>query len=293
MGTLQLLKKHIEQGGNWANQLTAESLSYREKQSAYYRLCKPIKTGEVMVLAGRPSMGAGILALNLVVAFGIKRQIPVTYFNLNKGAARVVDNLIAMCSGINTCHIRLQQLDPRQYERYFSTIDKLNAAPIVMDDAPHTVESLRKAFLSAQKMLSEVSDVQQRNGSLLVIDAAQFIQPSLALDLDNKTMMAHLSLSLKQLAQEFNVAVVLVAGVIRAVEERNCKRPKVTDVENWSELKAGVDTVALLYRDGIYYPGQTDTSLVEVTLSSADTKTLDKTMLRFDADCLRFNLDMF
>lgn len=298
MGTLQLLKKHIKQAENWANQLTPESLSEHEKQSAYYRLCKSIKRGEVMVLAGRPSMGTSTLALNLVAEFGLQCQTPVAYFSLNQSALTVFERLVSSLSEINAVFFRptctlYKQLNPRQLSRYRTALEQLKAAPILVDDTKHTVESLRSAYATASQILKEPSTSHQKNARLVVIDSAQFFQPTSAHELGNKSMVSHLGLSLKQLAQEFNVAVVMVTGVIRAVEERDCKRPEVTDVENWSELKAGVDTVALLYRDGIYYPGQTDTSLVEVTLSSADTKTLDKTMLRFDADCLRFNLDMF
>lgn len=285
---MKLLRKHLKNWQDWGAELTQESLEECAQKSSFYQLCQLITPGEVMVLAGRPCMGVPIVADFIVAEFALERNIPVAYFKPSVSAEATIERLIMQRADIDSGNMQQQRLTPRQLERYKKAVTDLKASPILLDDTKHSVESLRKAFKKSHRRLTSVSTGQDKNIGFVVIDSADDLKASPANEVGNNSNMTHLILQLKALAQDFSVAVVLVCGVNRAVEKRRLKKPQVTDVKDWCDLKPGVDNVGLFYRESIYYPKKyLGHSFIQIDVSHADQTPIERCYLFFNARSLR------
>jgi replicative DNA helicase len=285
---MKLLRKHLKNWQDWGAGLTQQSLEEREQASSFYRLCEHITPGEVMVFAGRPSMGTNIVAEFVVAEFALERNIPVAYFKPSVSAEATIERLIMQRADIDRGSMHQQRLTPQRLKRYKKAVSDLKASPILLDDARHSVESLCKAFKKSARRLATLTTGQGKNIGLVVIDSVDDLKASPANEVGNNTEMTHLILQLKALAMDFSVAVVLVCGVNRAVEKRRLKKPQVTDVKDWCDLKPGVDKVALFYREAIYFPKKHfGHSFIQIDVSHADQTLIERCYLFFNARSLR------
>lgn len=293
MSSLKFIKKHLKKHNNWAAKQTRKQLKAASEEKSFFKLCEQIKPGELTVLAGRPGSGDLALTLSIISEFSIERQMPVVFFNHGLGIDFTTRLLIGQRSSINPRKLSGRpHLSTKEHQRYCAALDELKAAPLMLDDKKHTVESLQKSFDKAHHLLDKsTATTSYKNMSviswLLVLDISSLssgLEDSPSKEVGNNSMVTHWILQLNRLTKQYNVAVLCVTGICRSVEERSSKRPEVTDVEHWEDLKPGVDKVALVYREALYFPkkAKTGNEFIEINLSKPDQTPLDKFLMRFD-----------
>jgi replicative DNA helicase len=199
---------------------------------------------DLVVLAARPSLGKTSLALNIARNAAIKQKACVALFSLEMSREAVVQRLLASESEVDSRHVRLGRFNEQEEERIMDASGILSEAPIYIDDSPQlrTVDIRSKA----RRLHFE------HKVDLIIIDYLQLIQG----DGRNETRVQEISKitgSLKMLARELNVPVLVVSQLTRAVEWRASHVPQLADLRESGSIEQDADVVLFIYRDDMYY----------------------------------------
>lgn len=211
---------------------------------------------ELTIVAARPSMGKTDFMNNCVLAAGRANYLPIM-FSLEMTKERQVERLAALIGNIN----RLKMKSPRelfsvgQKEAWISTLNKLKAAQIVIEDRAHlTVAQIRARAYKVIRMYPE-------RRPIIFIDYLQIIAGRVEYGLSQNQVIAEISWGLKQMAKDFACPVVCLSQLNRAVEGRSEKRPMLSDLRDSGNIEQDADVVAFLYRKGYYTRNDHDKSL--------------------------------
>ncbi len=216
-----------------------------------------LQPSDLIVLAGRPSMGKTSLALNITRNAAVEQNSCVALFSLEMSRDSLAERLLASESGVNLSHLRsfrrsgFEQLSEGDERKLMSSIGILSEAPIYIDDSPMArVAEIRS---KARRLHYE------RGVNLIVIDYLQLMQG------ENRTEnrvqeISHITRSLKALARELSAPVLALSQLSRAVEGRLTHRPQLSDLRESGSIEQDADVVAFIYRDD-YYTSEEDWSL--------------------------------
>lgn len=198
---------------------------------------------DLIILAGRPGTGKTSLALNFAEHIAVKEKIPVGIFSLEMSKAQIAQRLLCSSARVNQHILRTGFLKPEDWERLISAISTLSNAPIYIDDSPSlTVLEMRA---KARRLMAEV------DLGLLIIDYLQLIRYEGRAENRNQEISA-IARSLKALARELNIPVIVLSQLSRRVELREDKRPMLSDLRDSGSIEAEADVVMLLYRPSVY-----------------------------------------
>ena len=197
---------------------------------------------ELIVVAGRPSMGKTTLVLNILRHVALKHGKPCGIFSLEVSRSQVVLNLLCSEAYVDAQKVRKYSLSPREWEDLIEAADRLRAAPIYIDDS---------STLTPLDVKAKARRLRARYGcELLVIDYLQLMQTSGA---DNRQEeISQISRSLKAAARELNIPVIAVSQLSRAVDSREGHRPRLSYLRESGAIEQDADLVVLLYREEYY-----------------------------------------
>lgn len=211
---------------------------------------------ELTIVAARPSMGKTDFMNNCVLAAGRAGYLPIM-FSLEMTKERQIERLTSLTGNIN----RLKMKWPRelfsvgQREAWARTLEKLEAAHIVIEDRAHlTVAQIRARAYKVMRMYPE-------RRPIIFIDYLQIIAGRAEYGLTQNQVIAEISWGLKQMAKDFACPVVCLSQLNRAVEGRGEKRPMLSDLRDSGNIEQDADVVAFLYRKGYYARDDQDKSL--------------------------------
>ena len=212
---------------------------------------------DLLILAGRPAMGKTSLATNIafnVVSEGLgdpeaERQV-VAFFSLEMSAEQLATRILAEQTGINSEKIRRGELTGDDFQRLVQTSQRLEAAPLFIDDTPAiTVPQLRTRARRLKR--------QQKGLSLIVVDYLQLMRPPIGSRIENRVQeVSGITQGLKAIAKEFNVPVVALSQLSRAVEQREDKRPLLADLRESGSIEQDSDVVMFVFREEYYLDKQ-------------------------------------
>lgn len=217
--------------------------------------------GELIVIAGRPSMGKTSLALNLAeqIALGGRAPfephrgevpVPVAFFSLEMSKEAVSQRLISAQAGIDHQRIRTGEISADEFERAKDACSTLHHAPIYIDDAAAlTVLQLRAR---ARRL------VRQHKIRCVMVDYLQLLTAPAAGRESRQTEVAAISRGIKGLARELRVPVICLAQLNRGVENREGNRPRMSDLRESGSIEQDADVVMLLHREEYYHIGEPD-----------------------------------
>ncbi len=235
------------------------------------RMTSGLQKSDLIILAARPSMGKTAFALNLAQNIAVRYEKPVAIFNLEMSASQMVQRMLSAEGNIDASVFRTGQLSEEDWEKLTMTISALAEAPIYIDDTPGiTVFDIR----------AKLRRLQAEHGlELVLIDYLQLIEGT---GRDNRQQeIAEISRSLKLLARELNVPVIALSQLSRAVEQRQDKRPMLSDLRESGSLEQDADIVAFLYRDDYYNEETEKKNIVEVLISKHRNGPVGKVELLF------------
>jgi replicative DNA helicase len=199
---------------------------------------------DLVVVAGRPSMGKTSLVLNIARNAGVEQGASVALFSLEMFRETLVQRILSSETGINSRRIRLGLSTEDEESRIMEAIGKLSEAPIYIDDSPQ---------LRVMEMRSKARRLHYEHGiDLIIVDYLQLLQGE-GRNENRVQEISYISRSLKALARELNVPVIAVSQLSRAVEWRASHIPQLSDLRDSGSIEQDADLVTFIYRDEAYF----------------------------------------
>ena len=235
--TYDELDKRSQGGGN----ITGVSSGFRELDN----LTAGLQNGELIIIAGRPSMGKTAFALNIAEHTALADENPVAIFSMEMSASSLAQRMISSLGRVNAHSIKTGQLEERDWNRVDGAIQQIKNAPIYIDDTPS---------LTPIELRARARRIQREKGlSLIVIDYLQLM--SVHGNKENRaTEISEISRNLKALARELNIPIIALSQLNRSVEQRTDKQPQMSDLRESGAIEQDADLIAFIYREEVYDP---------------------------------------
>ncbi len=198
---------------------------------------------DLLILAGRPSMGKTAFALNLARNAAVDHDIPVGFFSLEMSNQQLVQRLLCAEAEIDSQRLRTGQLKDAEWPQLSRRIGRLVEAPIYIDDTP--AMDIMKLRARARRMSAE------RKVGLIIVDYLQLMEAPKGMD-SRQQEISYISRSLKTLSKELKIPVLALSQLSRAVEMREWKRPTLADLRESGAIEQDADVVMFVYRPELY-----------------------------------------
>ncbi len=202
-----------------------------------------LQRGDLIVIAGRPSMGKTSLALNIAENAAIGHQIPTAIFSMEMSAEQLSFRMIGSIGRVSQAHLKTGNLTDDDWARVNSAVSMMSNAPIFIDDAPSLTPTEVRARSRRLKRRHKLG--------LIIVDYLQLMQVTGTKE-NRATEISEISRSLKALAKEVNVPVIALSQLNRSVEQRTDKRPVMSDLRESGAIEQDADVIFFIYRDEVY-----------------------------------------
>lgn len=201
-----------------------------------------LQPSDLIIIAGRPSVGKTAFALNIAHNVAVKEQIPVAIFSLEMSKEQLVDRLLASEAGIDSWKLRTGNLSDDDFLKINHAYGTLSEAPLFIDDS---------SIINVLEMRTKARRLQAEHGlGLIIIDYLQLMSGG---NIENRVQeVSEISRSLKGLSRELNVPVVALSQLSRAVEQRPSKIPQLSDLRESGSIEQDADVVMFVYREELY-----------------------------------------
>mgnify|MGYP000975759836 CR=1 FL=1 len=275
-----LLENHakIEERSNSTSEITGIETGFYD----FDKLTTGLHEDQLIILAARPAMGKTAFALNIAQNVATKANQPVAIFSLEMGSESLVERMLSAEGAIPNHHIRTGSLSTDEWERLVYAQSRLAEAPIFIDDSAGVGISDIRA--RARRLAQETSGL-----GLIVIDYLQLITGRKT---DNRQQeVSEISRQLKIIAKELKVPVIALSQLSRSVEQRQDKRPIMSDLRDSGSIEQDADIVAFLYRDAYYQDTdyQQESNLTELIIKKNRHGSLGTVKLYFHKEYTKFS----
>jgi replicative DNA helicase len=239
---------------------------------------------DLIIIAGRPSMGKTALSLNFALHIIKTSKLPVLFFSLEMAKEQLGYRLLSIETNINPMRLRTGHLDKNEWLKLNTIIKSLSNLPLFIDDTPN---------LSIQDIRSKIKKIifEQNRVGLVIIDYLQLMQNS-TLKSDNRVQeLSQITRSLKTIAREFKVPIMALSQLSRNVENRIIKRPILSDLRESGSIEQDADLVLMLYRESYYTQNngiETFPDITELIIAKQRNGPLGTIQLIFDITNIKF-----
>ena len=219
--------------------ITGISTGYNE----FDKLTAGLQPGDLIIVAGRPSMGKTTLAVNIAENAAIGSKVPTAIFSMEMPSQQLAFRMISSLGRVDQTHLRTGNFPDEDWSRINTAVQLMSEAPIYIDDTPS---------LSPGEIRARARRLQREHGlGLIVIDYLQLMQvPG---NKENRaTEIAEISRGLKALAKELSCPVIALSQLNRSVEQRTDKRPVMSDLRESGAIEQDADLILFIYREEVY-----------------------------------------
>jgi len=239
-----------------------------------------MQPSDLVIVAGRPSMGKTTFAMNIAENAAIKHNIPVAVFSMEMPGESLAMRMMSSLGHIDQHKLRTGKLNDTDWPRITSAVGILSEAPIFVDDTP---------ALSPLDLRSRARRIKREHGlGLIVIDYLQLMQSSGGNKENRATEISEISRSLKALAKELNVPVIALSQLNRSLEQRPNKRPVMSDLRESGAIEQDADVITFIYRDEVYNEDSPDKGTAEIIIGKQRNGPIGTTRLTFMGQFTRF-----
>jgi replicative DNA helicase len=219
--------------------ITGISTGYTE----FDKLTAGLQPGDLVVIAGRPSMGKTALALNIAENAAIGAKIPTAIYSMEMPAQQLAFRMISSLGRVDQTHLRTGKFPDEDWSRINTAVQLMSDAPLFIDDS---------AALSPTEIRARARRLQRESGlGLIVVDYLQLMAVPGSTE-NRATEISEISRSLKALAKELSVPVIALSQLNRSVEQRTDKRPVMSDLRESGAIEQDADMIVFIYRDEVY-----------------------------------------
>ena len=238
-----------------------------------------LQPSDLVIVAGRPSMGKTTFAMNIAENAAIKQSKPVAVFSMEMPGEQLAMRMMSSLGRIDQHKLRTGKLTDEDWPRVTSAVGILSEAPLFIDDTPALTPTDLRA--RARRLKREHGDL-----GLIVIDYLQLMQGS---GKENRaTEISEISRGLKALAKELNVPVVALSQLNRSLEQRPNKRPVMSDLRESGAIEQDADVIVFIYRDEVYNEDTPDKGVAEIIIGKQRNGPIGTTRLTFMGQFTRF-----
>ncbi|OUR88962.1 replicative DNA helicase, partial [Methylophaga sp. 42_8_T64] len=239
-----------------------------------------LQPADLVIVAGRPSMGKTTFAMNLAENAAIKSKEPVAVFSMEMPADSLAMRMLSSLGQIDQSRLRSGRLNDDDWPRLTSAIALLNEAPLFIDDTP---------ALTVTELRARARRLKREHGlSLIVIDYIQLMQGSSGSSENRATEVSEISRSLKALAKELEVPVIALSQLNRSLEQRPNKRPVMSDLRESGAIEQDADLIVFIYRDEVYNEDSPEKGKAEIIIGKQRNGPIGKVILTFQGKYTRF-----
>jgi replicative DNA helicase len=244
------------------------------------RMTSGLQPGDLVIVAGRPSMGKTSLALNIAEHAALASGLPVGVFSMEMAATQLVMRMIGSVGKLDQHKLRTGRLHDDDWQRLTHAVGKLNEAPIHIDET---------AALNPLELRARARRLhrQYKKLGLIVVDYLQLMSASNTGE-NRATELSEISRSMKSLAKELDCPVVALSQLNRSLEQRPNKRPVMSDLRESGALEQDSDVILFIYRDEVYNPETADKGVAEVIIGKQRNGPIGTVKLAFLGEYTRF-----
>lgn len=240
-----------------------------------------LQPSDLIIVAGRPSMGKTVLGVNFAESAAIKSNKPVLVFSLEMPGDAIAMRMLSSLGRINQHHLRTGKLREEDWPRITSAVSILSEAKLFVDDTPGISPMDIRA--RARRVVKEHGDL-----SLIVVDYLQLMHiPGYRAD-NRVAEISEISRALKALAKELHVPVVALSQLNRSLEQRSDRRPVMSDLRESGAIEQDADLIAFIYRDEVYHEDSADKGVAEIIIAKQRNGPIGKVRLAFLGEFTRF-----
>lgn len=216
-----------------------------------------LQKSDLVIVAGRPSMGKTTFAMNIAENAAIKYQVPVAVFSMEMPGEQLAMRMMSSLGRIDQHKVRTGKLEDDDWPRLTSAVGILSEAPIYIDDTPG---------LTPTELRARSRRLAREHGlGLIVIDYLQLMQVHGGGE-NRAAEISEISRSLKGLAKELNVPIIALSQLNRSLEQRPNKRPVMSDLRESGAIEQDADVIVFIYRDEVYNEDSPDKGTAEIII---------------------------
>lgn len=243
-------------------------------------LTSGLQPADLVIVAGRPSMGKTTFAMNIAEHAAIKNKKPVLVFSMEMPADSLAMRMMSSLGRVDQHRVRTGKLEDEDWPRITSAVSILSDAPLFIDDA---------AALSPGEVRARARRLSREHGQLglIVLDYLQLMQVS-GFKENRTTEISEISRSLKALAKELNVPVIALSQLNRGLEQRTDKRPVMSDLRESGAIEQDADLIIFIYRDEVYNENSPEKGVAEIIIAKQRNGPIGKVRLTFLGKYTRF-----
>jgi len=243
------------------------------------RMTSGLQPGELVIVAGRPSMGKTAFALNMAENVALDSGLPVAVFSMEMAGTQLVMRMMGSVGKLDQHKVRTGRLQDDDWQRLTYAVGKLNDAPIYIDES---------AALTALDLRARARRLHRQCGKLglIVIDYLQLMSGSSQGE-NRATEISEISRGLKALAKELDVPVVALSQLNRSLEQRPNKRPVMSDLRESGAIEQDADVILFIYRDEVYNPETPEKGISEIIIGKQRNGPIGTVRLAFQGEFTR------
>ena len=215
--------------------------------------------GDLIIVAGRPSMGKTSFALNLAEHVAIDQGLPIAIFSMEMGAEQLVLRMLCSVGRIDSQRLRTGRLLEDDWDRLTHAVKRLQGVQAYIDETP---------ALNPLELRARARRMARMAGGLklIVVDYIQLMSGASLASENRTTEISEITRSLKSLAKELNCPVIALSQLNRTVEQRTDKRPVMSDLRESGAIEQDADVILFIYRDEVYRPDTPDKGVADIII---------------------------
>jgi replicative DNA helicase len=273
---------------DFVRQRTDEVLSLYESKMAFTGIptgfadlddmLSGLHPSDLIIVAARPGMGKSALATNIAENVAIGHAIPVAVFSMEMPGVQMSMRMMSSLGRINAHRVRSGKLDDDDWPRLTAAVSLLNDAPIFIDDTP---------TMRIPDLCNRARQIKKEHGlGLIIVDYLQLLVDPNSTDEDEQILLV--MRSLKSLARELELPVIILSQLNRALEKKHNKRPVMSDVPGSGTIEQYADVILLMYRDEYYNPNSPTKGTAEIIIAKQRSGPTGDIRLTFLGEYVRF-----
>jgi replicative DNA helicase len=217
-----------------------------------------LQKGDLIIIAGRPSMGKTTFAINIAENAAIGTKKPTAIFSMEMPSEQLAFRMISSLGRVDQSHLRTGNFPDEDWSRINTAVQLMSEAPIFIDDTPG---------LSPTEIRARARRLKREHGlELIVVDYLQLMQVEGTKE-NRATEISEISRNLKALAKELEVPVIALSQLNRSVEQRTDKRPVMSDLRESGAIEQDADLIVFIYREEIYNPDTPRKGMADITIA--------------------------
>jgi len=245
------------------------------------KMTSGLQPGDLIIVAGRPSMGKTAFSLNIGENVAIDSGLPVAVFSMEMGGAQLAMRMLGSVGRLDQSRLRVGKLSDEDWPRLTHAIQKMNDAQLYIDETP---------ALSSIELRARSRRLARQCGKLglIIVDYLQLMSANVAGE-NRATEISEISRNLKGLAKELNCPVIALSQLNRSLEQRPNKRPVMSDLRESGAIEQDADVIMFIYRDQVYNPDSPDKGTAEIIIGKQRNGPIGSVRLTFLGEYTKFD----